>query len=242
MSDPTAPGAVDAGDDAGEQPPTTLTRTVKHAYVSWEIVPTKAGEPFQQFRITRGETYDFPAWVVERYEPFGAFEPVTGQAPTTFGTVALTPDSTDAEVASYVASASAVDLVRFVKANPEMADRVDAVLETAAGTATTPEGPTTGDGVATSDGNQDPTGTAALAPENNPDGTAAETGSTNYTDPGVIDPAEVVKDAKVADIVSYLADHPDQANAVLQAENAQSKNNPRPGVVKACEAAAAHSG
>lgn len=232
--------ANQAGDDAGEvrQSARTLTRTVRHAFVSWEVVPTKPGEPFQQFRISRGETYDFPAEVVERYEPFGAFEPITGQQAPVFGEVNITPESSDADLSNFVATATAVELARFVQSNPDMADRISQALETAAGTVNPPQGPTTADGVATSDGSQDPTGKGAVAPVNNPDGSAA----SSYKDPGVIDPAEVAAYSKVSDITAYLADHPDQANDVLQAENARTNNSPRPGVVKAAEAAAAHSG
>jgi hypothetical protein len=51
------------------------------------------------------------------------------------------------------------------------------------------------------------------------------------------DPEHVVR-GTVESISDYLSEHPDQAQAVLDAETAQRSGHPRPGVVKAAETAA----
>jgi hypothetical protein len=75
---------------------------------------------------------------------------------------------------------------------------------------------------------------------------AAQAASQSSPQDELDDPDDVVK-RKVGEVTEYIAKHPGQAAEIMEAENrraasatAENEKQPRPGVIKAVQAAAGH--
>jgi len=205
-------------------------RTVRHALVSYEE-RDDLGRPITR-RVFRGETHDFPQAVIDRHESHGAFMEEVGQEPPVFGELApITANSTAEEVQAFVRSATVVELATFVRDHPEFEDKIGEAMQGLM-LPPLPEGPTTIDGLQA----HPPSGEDLSHVPGEEDG---DLGDDDEDPLDLLTPEEIVN-RSLSEIGQYLGRHPELANNVLQAENDRTDNNPRAGVQRLTEAAAAH--
>jgi hypothetical protein len=222
--------------------------------------------------VPRGETHDFPAgdWF-DRHDALGAFAepdevlPQQGSVFTDDGTPFVNSDSSDEEIVAWVLSASAVEvatLLRHEDTDEEFAERVTTALEHVVDERQTASVDPTAlshvVGVAAGgETTRYPAQGATLAqqnPDRTPDGRdpeaeAEQEGDTGGEDAEVLDPVHAdpadVVEGNLTQISRYLDAYPEEAQAILQAENERAESEdrePRAGLVRLVQAVAGSSG
>lgn len=159
--------------------------------------------------------------------------------------VSLTASPSDQELLSWVLAASQAELEELRRTRPELAQRIRDAVQTVK------EQASRADGLTRQFADIEPPDHGPVDDSTGPaqvqDGTApadADVDGMAAADvPPFVRPADEVVAGNVDEVAAYLADFPSEANAILDAEarRAESKGTePRAGVTKAAEAAAAH--
>lgn len=233
------------------------TRTVRHATVRY-VDPASGG----LVHVNRGESHDFPQEIIDRFEPLDAFLP-EGQrelAPTAGSRpFEISGDATDEELKAWVVGATTLEVADFVNANedehPDIADRIGEALQSVIDTRgeNRPQRPgtiteegflVTADGLSSVDPALETTGGSGTVPvdQTRTHGAQLQAEEQAGATSDELDPADVVQ-RNVNFVSSYLSSHPEQASAILEAEEeraSEAGEEPRRGVVRAAEAAAGH--
>lgn len=218
---------------------------VRHALVNY-TVPGKdnRGNDRELDEIAlRGQIVDIPRDQVDRLKTLGAVVAPDVDLERPGVMMALPESPTDEEILAWVRSARREEVVALAQGRPELVDRLSGAMDRVErdyarqmellGHAVPDRRPVAGEPAPaptvppvppTPPNPNDP---AALG---NPDGHV-------YDGPAA---AEVVK-GSVEQVAEHLAEYPDQAQAILDAENVHTKGKARNGVLAAVQAAIGHS-
>lgn len=238
-------------------------RTVKHAFVSYITKDSNV------VTIPRGHTHDFPDDVIKRHEEFGAFLEPDEEIQTIGEPRPISGDSTDEDVAAWLAGVSAVEMFQFLADHEEdeaLNEKLQKAVEQVVDARNTPpadedipEGlAVTADGLTTRSPATEVDATGTSGPENfntgHPDDSphpedwvdpTAEAEANAGMDGSLdhtLEPSDVV--LRSVDFVSgFVSRNPELAEEILEAEKALAEEkgrDPRVGVVRAVGVAAGH--
>lgn len=216
-----------------------MLRKIKHALVTYVVTKEVGGKTVKSYETAfRNQVVDIPDDQVKRLDDLGAtVAPKTSlERPGTM--MVLTDTATDEEIVSWVTGATEAETEALIADRPVMADRIRAAAATVAerfaeqnrhlgGVDGTPATVDAAGG-----------GSEADTPEAEAEGDDDE--DLIGDPPTSVDPADVVK-GTAREVAEYIANNPDQANAILVAEEARavaSKEDVRVTIVRAAEAAA----